>query len=378
MPFVGRPRKTMKDLPLGVYAVKGRYYAIPVNAEMRQIFARVFPGKRCAPLGADKAEARKLWVKLFVTDLSREDASSGTVGEIIRRYKSEIIHTLHPRTAQEHARYCARLLHNLGAWRYARSESEASTGPFLRSIHITRYLRDQAAAGRPVAGNKEVQCLSRMFRLAKTLWGYTEYNPCLQVEYNTEEPRGVYVTDEMFMAVYRKAPETLQCMMDIAQMTGARRGMILRLTLADITDEGLWFTPNKRKRSERVRRKLSPWTEDLRGVIDAAIAVRSHVRGGQKEVSDLSTAPLFLTRAGKAYSETAFNSLWQRARRAAGFTDAHALHFHDIKAKALSDSPSLEDAMRRGDHVEARTTRRVYERKPDRVVPLPRVSKKII
>ena len=36
-----------------------------------------------------------------------------------------------------------------------------------------------------------------------------------------------------------------------------------------------------------------------------------------------------------------------------------------IKAKALSDSPNLEEAMKRGDHVESRTTRRDYGRKPD-------------
>jgi hypothetical protein len=76
---------------------------------------------------------------------------------------------------------------------------------------VTRYLREQEAAGRPMAGNKEIRCLARIFRLAKTLWGYTEYNPCLQVEHNIETPRGVYVTDDMFRAVYEKAPLLLQC-----------------------------------------------------------------------------------------------------------------------------------------------------------------------
>jgi hypothetical protein len=58
---------------------------------------------------------------------------------------------------------------------------EASTGPFLRSIDITRYLNNQETAGRPVQANKEIHRLSRIFPLAKTRWGYTEYNPCLQV-----------------------------------------------------------------------------------------------------------------------------------------------------------------------------------------------------
>ena len=48
----------------------------------------------------------------------------------------------------------------------------------------------------------------------------------------------------------------MQCMMDLAQMVRARRGMILKLTLADMTDKGLVITLNKRKRTEAVRRQL--------------------------------------------------------------------------------------------------------------------------
>jgi integrase len=371
---VGRPRETIKDLPLGVYAVKGRYYIRPVNAEMRRIFAAAFPGKRCAPLGPDKGEARKKWVKVFVTDVPPEEAIPGTVGEIIERYEREIIPTLHARTGEDHKGYCKRLRAEFGARRYARSEVEASTGPFLRAMDVTRYLRAQEAAGRPVAANKEVRCLSRIFRLAKTLWGYTEYNACLQIEFNVETPRGVYVTDDMFTRVYAKAAPVLQCMMDLAQMVGARRGMLLKLTLADLTDEGLVLTLNKRKRTEAVRRQLIRWNEDLRAVVNRALELRAKVRGGQRAVKDLDTATLFLNRYGKAFTETGFNSAWQRATRAAGFAK-HELHFHDLKAKAVSDSPNLDDAMDRGGHLDPRTTRRVYRRKPIEVVPLPRVSK---
>lgn len=375
MLHMGRPRKKGKDLPLGVYPVKGRFYVRPVNEEMRRIFAIAFPGRRCAPLGPDKAEARKLWVKLFVTNVPPESAQAGTIGEITGRYEREIIPTLHERTGADHEAYCKRLKAELGRWRYAKSEAEASGGPFLRSMHVTVYLRAQEAAGRPVAGNKEVRCLARIFRLAKTLWGYTEYNPCLQVEFNTETPRSVYVTDDMFEKVYAKASPVLQCMMDLAQMVGARRGMILKLTLADMTEKGLMVTLNKRKRTEAVRRQLIRWNDDLRAVIARTLELRSKVRGGQKKVDDLDTAPLFLNRLGKAFSETGFNSAWQRAARAAGFRKDE-LHFHDLKAKAVSDSPNLDDAMDRGGHTDPRTTRRIYRRKPTEIIPLPRVSKR--
>ena len=104
--------------------------------------------------------------------------------------------------------------------------------------------------------------------------------------------------------------------------------------------------------------------------------MRKKMRGGQKDLADLSTAPLFITRNGKAYNETAFNSLWQRARKRAGFA-AHAFHFHYIKAKSMSDSPDVVNAMERGGHTDLRMARKVYLRKPTEVIPLARVSKKV-
>ena len=374
MATVGRPRKKSKDLPLGIYPVKGRFYVRPVNAEMRRIFAVAFPGKKCAALGADKIAARKAWVKIFVTDVPLESVQIGTVAEIIERYERDIVPTLHPKTKPEHARYCKNLKAEFGARSYAKSEVEAATGKFLRSMNVTQYLRKHEAA-RPVAANKEVQCFSRIFRLAKTLWGYTEYNPCLQVEYNVETPRDEYQDDAAFMKVYDKAPPVLQCMMDLAQMHAARRGMLIKATLACITGEGLLLPLNKKKKADTQRYQLIRWTDDLRAVIARAMELRAKVRGGQKEIADHSSAPLFLNRLGKAISETGFNSMWQRARIEGGF-GTHEFHFHDIKAKSMSDSPDALNAMERGGHTDLRMAKKVYLRKPTEVIPLARISKK--
>ena len=45
------------------------------------------------------------------------------------------------------------------------------------------------------------------------------------------------------------------------------------------------------------------WKDDLRAVIDKAFELRAKVRGGQKKVDDLDTAPLFLNHLGKAFTE---------------------------------------------------------------------------
>lgn len=380
MPRMGRPRKKSRDLPLGIYPVKGRYYVRPCNAEMRRIFEIKFPGKKSAPLGADKAEARKLWVALFVTDCPSENSKPGQVAEIIERFERDVVAKMtNTRSKKENERYCKTLKKHFGTMRYAKNEAQASSGDYLRTLNVTQYLRHEDNAERTVAANREIQALQRAFKLAKTEWGYTEYNPCLQVEYNPEEPRDEYQDDAAFMKIYNKASPKMQCMMDLAQMNGARRGMILRLTLRDIDDaRGVWFTPNKGRRTKKPRKpKLASWTPDLRAVIDRALEIRSKVRGGKKQVDvhDLATAPLFLNRFGAQITPTGFNSEWYRCSRAAGF-GKHEFHFHDIKAKSLSDSPDIEDAMERGDHIDIRTTKRVYRRKTIEVIPLASVSRK--
>jgi hypothetical protein len=67
--------------------------------------------------------------------------------------------------------------------------------------------------------------------------------------------------------------------------------------------------------------------------------------------------------------------VWRRARLKAGLAGGE-FTFHDIKAKSLSDSPDMLDAMKRVGHLDMKTTQRVYLRKPTRVIPLPRVSGK--
>jgi hypothetical protein len=53
--------------------------------------------------------------------------------------------------------------------------------------------------------------------------------------------------------------------------------------------------------------------------------VRAKVRSGQREIADHTPAPLFLNRLGKAFSETGFNSMRQRARIAAGFDSSTSM-----------------------------------------------------
>jgi hypothetical protein len=63
------------------------------------------------------------------------------------------------------------------------------------------------------------------------------------------------------------------------------------------------------------------------------------------------------------------------ARKRAGCANMPSI-FTTFKAKAVSNSPNEIDALNRGGHIDMRTTKRVYRRKPTEVIPLPGVSKK--
>lgn len=386
---MGRPRKRHKDMPPGMRLVDGRWHWRATDAATRLVLERLAPGKTSIAAGAenhDKTAARKWWVEKIVPELDRtvpiDMPARGLVREITARYRRDVLPTLAEKTQVERGRHLHNIDKRFGDRRYAKNEAEASTGEYLRAMHLTAYLDEQVKLKRPVQGNREVQALSRCFHIAKARWGLTEYNPCLHVEYNEETPRLQYQSDERFMRVYAKAPPLLQVMMDLAQMHGPRRGMLLRLNLVDVDAAagGLWVTLNKKRRSAAARRQLIKFTDTqgndtgLREVLDRALELRAQVRGGQK-VADLETAPLFLNRRGRRVTETGFNSMWQRATRAAGFK-AHEYHFHDNKVKSLSDSPSVADAQDRGGHLDPRTTREVYRARPVEVIPLPRVSKK--
>ena len=57
---------------------------------------------------------------------------------------------------------------------------------YLRAVAITRHLHDNRT--RAFSANKDVQTLSRIFRLARVRWGLTTFNACEDIEYLPESP----------------------------------------------------------------------------------------------------------------------------------------------------------------------------------------------
>lgn len=117
----------------------------------------------------------------------------------------------------------------------------------------------------------------------------------------------------------------LCALIDMAYLTGQRIGDLLALEWSQIKDSGILFRPAKTQDSTGAS-VLINWTPRLRDVIGRLKELRKARRSFAPQV--------FTTQDGKAYSYWGASSAWKRAVKRAGVA---GVHFHDIRAKALTD-----------------------------------------
>jgi integrase len=138
--------------------------------------------------------------------------------------------------------------------------------------------------------------------------------------------------------------------MELAYQTGQRQGDILDLKWADCHTEGLYFAQGKSGGKKKLLIAMDP-------VIDSILKRCWALSGNYKNVIS--------TTAGNPFSHEGFRALWQRGRRkliARGILKDDFPHFHDIRAKAVSDSETIEEASARAGHQTTAITKTVYDR----------------
>ena len=205
---------------------------------------------------------------------------------------------------------------------------------------IRGYL-DTATA--PVQANRQIAML-------KAAWSWTEErydvppNPCLGVKPNPEKPRDRYVTHEDYELALSYAPEWLQIAMGLAYYCRARRAEVLALTYDKVTEDGILV--------ERSKQSMSEIT-----VADEVLALVERSKS-LPEGSDR----IVRNRLGEPVSKGGFDSAWRRMALRMG--DRH-FHFHDLKAKGVSDMQGEQWAGHRSKKALA-----VYQRKARRISPV--------
>lgn len=326
------------------------FYQVPVGLEDR------WDGKKKFRLGATLPDAYKEWAKRLE---SVDQAKS--IGALLDRYALEVVPTKATRTQVENQR----------ALRSLRAVFGEAPLTWLRPQHVYQYADKRKAT--PVAANRAIDVLSHAFTMA-VMWGYMDRHPFKgEVRLAGEKPRDRYVEDwELIECLSLPSKHTkgsvlvLQAYIRLKLLTGLRRGDLLRLTSADLQEDGIHVTPSKTQGSTG-KRLIIEWSPELRDAIAAAKAVRP-----------VDIAPwLFCTRKGAGYFNEAkgtasgWDSMWQRfmERILVETNVKERFTEHDLRAKCASDAESLEHARALLAHADSQLTQRVYRRRPERVKP---------
>ena len=292
-------------------------------------------------LGRDYVKAMGEYAKR-----TADDSPCRTVDELINRYMREVAPEKAERTYRDNVRQA----------RYLRAYFGQMLLRHVTQQHIYKYM-DERGRKSKVQANRELALLSHMFRKA-VRWGdiHQAQNPCVAIERFKERPRNRYIEDWEYKAFRDHAGPFIAAYMDVKYLTGLRQGDLLGLRLDQLKDDGIHVTVGKTK-----KRIVIEWTEELRAAVGVARALPRPIRGMY----------LFCNRRGQPYSGSGFRSIWQRKMRSALSEGVLKERFteHDIRAKSASDAERGHAAELMA-HLDARTTDRIYRRKPEKVRPL--------
>lgn len=114
---------------------------------------------------------------------------------------------------------------------------------------------------------------------------------------------------------------------DLAYLTGQRIGDLLALEWSAIGKYGITFKPKKVTKTTGVA-VLIEWPPRLRAVIERV-----------KKIEHANKRYVIANQEGRPYKYHGVRIAWARALERAGIEDAH---FHDLRAKALTDKDRAE------------------------------------
>jgi integrase len=329
---MSRPRLTNLHLPKYVVVNHGSYWWQPTSGDVVRI----------GPVGQEHL----VWK--FMSERTAPEAPpkpGAPLREHLERYKLEVLPTLAPRTQKNYARHIVVLTKVFGHM----------MPDELKPRDIGAFL--DRPKGK-IEANRQVAVLSAMYAKMVGRWYVAEKNPCRDVERNPSHKRTRYVSDAEYSAFYQFAKPRIQIAMDLALITGQRQGDLITLLFKNVSAEGILFRQGKT--GKRLLVGMSP---ALQEVIDRARKMVPVVEIGGYVIR---------TRLGMPYTSDGFRACWQRTMQRA--MRKHILEerftFHDLRAKSVSDSTTIQEAFERAGHTSMAMTRGTYDRGIRKVTPL--------
>lgn len=327
---MGRKRTKNKNLPQRVYVHHGSYQYRP----------KVGKAVTLARVGDYGGMLRRLG------QIFDEQPQLDTMSRVLDRYLTDVVPGKAKSTQVDHTRMIENLRKSFGLIPPAE----------LRQPDAARY-RDARARKFPTAANREIELLSHVCTMAVE-WGAMTVHPLKGLRKIKRPPRQRYVTDQEYAAVYALASPMVRCVLDLALLTGLRRGDIFRLERSGMSDAGIEIRTSKTGAPI-----LFEWTPALTKVVDDALSIGPQIRRF-----------VVCNRKGEQYSKNGFDAVWSRLMAKATDPERSGsierFQFRDLRRKSASDEVDELVAQRRLGHASVSITNRVYRVKPNKVRPL--------
>jgi len=335
---MGRKRVHDKHFPARWRRNKGViYYIVPPGQEHN------WQGKKWFPLGKTETEAYRTWAAMLDSHGDLE-----TMSDLFDRYLLEHTPTVRPKTQEHHRRAIANLRKVFGGVRIRD----------FKSAWAFRYYDKRKQDGISAA-NTDLKVLSNTFTKAIE-WGAIEngQHPTMGLSIKkSDNVRDRYVEDWELLEALKAADDWMVLYIAFKLMTGMDKSTILSIKLQDLKEEGIEAARLKTKGKTRVYE----WNPALKECVDTIKAMPRPI----------SSMWLFCGTKGQPYINDegytdSFNGKWRRfMNKALSKTDLkERFTEHDLRAKAASDSDSLEFAQSLLDHKSMKMTQR-YRRKKE-------------
>jgi integrase len=219
-------------------------------------------------------------------------------------------------------------------------------------LFMDNLAKKRGAGGKPAnaTANRHKACLQKVCSWALQR-GKLKRNPCVGVQKCEESSRDRYITDLEYQAIYNNASLPCRVAMELSYLCMARLGDVMKLTMHDVLDDGLFIEQGKTG-----KKQIKIWSDRLRKAIDNA---RSLPRK-----QGMTTIFLISKPDGSRYSPRTIQAQYSAACEKAGVKDAT---YHDLKSKSISDfDGTLADKQNASGHTTLAQTAS-YDRKIQQV-----------
>jgi integrase len=314
------------DLPRRVYEKHGAYYHVRAEGA-----SRVWT-KLCRVKDGLPAMYRAL-AELAAADVL-DDSMPRLIGEWLKAVGST-----HSKKTQTNDAYMCREIGKA----FVEFRASQVTPPDV--VDFLKVFKD-----RPRSYNAYRSQIRELMRFAIELgWRQPGTNPVDSLRTMALKARNRYITDSELRRIKvaacygadkrrtRSGP-MLCALIDMAYLTGQRIGDLLTMEWSELGRDGILFEPNKVSGSTGAK-VLIGWTPKLQDVV-------RRLRGFKKR----HIKYIFVTQDGQPYTYYGASTAWKRAVKRAGI---RGVHFHDLRAKALTDvdqARGIGQAQRMGGH----------------------------